>query len=122
MSAVSVFRVIRVVRRVEGAAKGRQPSGMESMAFLRALGVHPYLAAALAGILAFQIAEPYVGYLLGQLGPSPFITPASLGMSAADYQHQWLLQRIYGRQEGDNLFKQMVSHRQTEIDLRGKLP
>ena len=122
MSAVSVFRVIRVVRRVGTAAKGAEPTGMEGLTILRAMGLNPYLAAVLAGILAFQVTEPFAGYLLGQLGPSPFITPASLGMSAADYQHQWLLQRIYGRQEGDNLFKQMVSHRQTEIDLRGKLP
>ena len=77
---------------------------------------NPYVTALTALSIAISLASQYI--VDGQ-----FIPPdLQSGIAYSDQLHRNLLQRIYGSVNGTNLFNKMVSDRQTEIDLRGKLP
>jgi hypothetical protein len=84
------------------------------------MGLNPYLGAAMLGILAFQAVQPILAYYAGALGAAdPRVVT---GMSESDRMHQWVLQRLYGPHEGENLFRKQWGDRVTEVDVRGKLP
>jgi hypothetical protein len=124
MSSVSVFRVIRVVKKAGRAAAGRpEGPGQTTMGLLSAshvMGVNPYLGAVIMGIMAFQAVEPMLAYYMGAtmaLDPRE-----STAMSASDRIEQMQLKKTFGAVEGENLFRKKWGDRQIEVDLRGKLP
>jgi hypothetical protein len=121
---MSVFRVIRIVRKakvaVSGKPEGAAAGALGVMHASRMMGLNPYLGAAMLSILAFQASEPIIAYYAGALGAAdPRVVT---GMSEGDRQHQWVLQRIFGAQEGEHLFRKQWGDRQIEVDVRGKLP
>ena len=116
----SVFRTIRVVRRTPGAEETMTAASLlNNLALAATNPVSLALLAFAVSLTAFSKISSYI--VAGQFIP-PDIQEEALGITYSDQLHRNLLQRIYGRVEGTNLFNKMISDRQTEIDLRGKLP
>ena len=119
-NASSVFRTLRVVRRVPGGEETMTVAGLLNNLALAA--TNPVSFALLVAALSLTAFSKISSYIVAGQFILPDIQEEALGITYSDQLHRNLLQRIYGRVEGTNLFNKMISDRQTEIDLRGKLP
>src|SRR6267143_964274 len=123
MSELGVLRITRVIRRAGAAARGGGLSatqvGLGGLGAHRMAEIHPAVAAIMVATMAFAETEPFLAHALGQAGAAPislFDAPALVNPQVtADRQRQWVLQRIYGSEVGNEIYQKEWSHRSDEV-------
>ena len=95
-----------------GRAGGREAAGTG--------GFNYYSLISSLGLIAVVASQPeLLALIIPLIGISAY-TAYTAG--TPDQQRQRMLEQIYGKDEGDKLYNIEWSTRQTEIDLRSKVP
>jgi hypothetical protein len=128
-SSLSVFRVTRIIRRPKaiGALVARAETGgrVDPMSALHMATMIPMLAAApeLIPIFGLIAAGSYLQSFY-QPGLGRLVLPTNIyrPWEYADQIQRLMLEKHYGRDEGDKVYTVQFSQRAIEVDLRSRSP